>query len=234
MLAYRDALEHLLPMIYADPSLARDVLLYSAQQVPRPGSGQQIPYGMGAQCRPVQLGTSTDLDLWLLLAAAEYGLATRDLRTFSSTGALSATAAAARCGRTCARAFRHQESLRGPHGGYDAGSVGDWSDLSPSFLGMTESLLVTAQLAYVYPRLAELADLRGDRAFAAALRASGARDLATTRAAWTGAAGTRAATPATSRSARARSSASRSRGRCSPARRPAPRRRRWWRTSAAS
>jgi glycosyl hydrolase family 36 len=51
---------------------------------------------------------------------------------------------------------------------------------------MTESLLITAQLAYVYPRLAELADLRGDRAFAAELRASGARDLSATRAAWTG------------------------------------------------
>ena len=37
---------------------------------------------------------------------------------------------------------------------------------------MTESMLVTAQLAYVYPRLAELADLRGDRAFAAQLRAA--------------------------------------------------------------
>ena len=36
---------------------------------------------------------------------------------------------------------------------------------------MTESMLVTAQLAYVYPRLAELADARGDAAFAAQLRA---------------------------------------------------------------
>ena len=39
---------------------------------------------MGAQCRPVRLGSSTDMDLWLLLAASEYGLATRDLGTFSA------------------------------------------------------------------------------------------------------------------------------------------------------
>ena len=47
---------------------------------------------------------------------------------------------------------------------------------------MTESMLVTAQLAYVYPKLAELADLRGDRPFAAELRAGAARTCATLRA----------------------------------------------------
>src|SRR2546426_2996009 len=51
---------------------------------------------------------------------------------------------------------------------------------------MTESTLVTAQLAYVYPRLAELADARGDHDFAAELRASGARNVATLRNEWTG------------------------------------------------
>jgi hypothetical protein len=184
VLAYRDALEHLLPMIYADPALARDVLFYSAQQVPRPGSAQRIPYGMGAQCRPIQLGSSTDMDLWLLLAAAEYGLASRDLGTFS-VPVRYLDGGSSSLWEHLRTAFHHQESLRAAHGGYDAGSVGDWSDLSPQFLGMTESLLITAQLAYVYPRLAQLADLRGDRSFAAELRASGARALATTRASWT-------------------------------------------------
>jgi cellobiose phosphorylase len=51
---------------------------------------------------------------------------------------------------------------------------------------MTESTLVSAQLAYVYPRVAQLADLRGDRAFAARLRTAGAQALATTRREWTG------------------------------------------------
>ena len=51
---------------------------------------------------------------------------------------------------------------------------------------MTESHLVSAQLAYVYPRMAALADLRGDRAFARRLRAAGARNLAVTRREWTG------------------------------------------------
>src|SRR5207302_9139769 len=83
-------------------------------------------------------------------------------------------------------AYRHQEAQLGPHGDYLTGSTGDWSDFSTEFLQMTESTLVTAQLAYVYPRLAQLADARGDHAFAAQLRSSGARDLATTRREWTG------------------------------------------------
>ena len=51
---------------------------------------------------------------------------------------------------------------------------------------MTESMLVTAQLAYVYPRLAELADARGDRGFAAALRAAAAELRTVLRREWTG------------------------------------------------
>jgi Glycosyl hydrolase 36 superfamily, catalytic domain len=51
---------------------------------------------------------------------------------------------------------------------------------------MTESNLVSAQAAYVYPRLAELADARGDTAFAAKLRAT-AEDLRDVlRREWTG------------------------------------------------
>ena len=83
-------------------------------------------------------------------------------------------------------AFRHQESLRGPHGGYLAGTNGDWSDFSSSILPMTESMLVPAQLAYAYPRLADLADLRGDRAFARQLRARARELKAVVRREWTG------------------------------------------------
>ena len=69
-------------------------------------------------------------------------------------------------------AFAHQESLLGPHGGYVMGSTGDWNDFSTEFERLTESMLVTAQLAYAYPQLALLADRRGDRDFAAQLRAA--------------------------------------------------------------
>jgi hypothetical protein len=160
------------------------VLLYSASEQPR-RSGQ-FPYAMSALCRPNDaLPDANDMDLWLLWTATEYVLATRDV------GILDEPVPFADGGRASLwehleRAFAHQESLLGPHGGYLTPGAGDWSDFSTAFLQMTESTLVSAQLAYVYPRAAQLADLRGDRAFAARLRRAGARNLATTRREWTG------------------------------------------------
>ncbi len=182
--AYRDPLQHVLPLIYAAPELAREVLRYSAQEQDR-ASGE-IPYSMGEMCRPLPQGTSNDLDLWLLWTAAEYGLASRDLSFFNEKlgwrdGGTSTL------WRHLVRAFTHQESLRGPHGGYlTTGTNGDWSDLSTDLLGMTESTLVTAQAAYIYPRLAELAAARGAKGFARKLRAAAAQDRAALATQWTG------------------------------------------------
>ena len=181
--AFRDPLQHILPMIYADPSLSRDVLLYSAQEQPRVTG--QIPYAMSELCRPFKFGNADDLDVWLLLAASEYGLATRDFRLFDTPVAYAGGGSGTMWSHL-KLAFRHQQSLLGPHGGYLALDTGDWSDLSTTFLQMTESTLVSAQVAYIYPRLALLADARGDHAFAAQLRRAGERALQTTRAQWTG------------------------------------------------
>src|SRR6185503_8043768 len=74
-------------------------------------------------------------------------------------------------------AFAHQETLLGPHGGYVMGATGDWSDFSTQFQQMTESMLVTAQLPYAHPHLAELADLRGHKDLPAQLRAAGKRNV---------------------------------------------------------
>ena len=96
------------------------------------------------------------------------------------------TPATRRCGSTCKLAHSHQESQRGPHGGYIVGATGDWSDFSTQFVEMTESILVTAQVAYIYPRLAELAELRGDPAFAAELREDAAEQQAIVDREWVG------------------------------------------------
>jgi hypothetical protein len=182
--AFRDPLQHVLPLIHASPSIARDVLLYSASQQPRRGG--QVPYAMSSLCRPNdELADANDMDLWLLWTAAEYVLATRDLRILDVPVRF-AGGGRASLWEHLELAFAHQESLLGPHGGYLTPGAGDWSDYSTAFLQMTESTLVSAQLAYVYPRVAQLADLRGDRALAARLRAASARNLATTRREWTG------------------------------------------------
>lgn len=186
-LGYRSWLHYALPMTYSDPSLVRQIILYALYFQPPPPAAQN-PYGTGQLCARVDLGTSNDLDFWLLLAAGEYGLATRDTGFFNRLTSYYGTQGAdkATIWEHLKVAFAHQESLLGPHGGYLMGATGDWSDFSTQFEQMTESMLVTAQLAYAYPKLAELADLRGDHAFAAELRAAGAHDLATMRRQWTG------------------------------------------------
>jgi hypothetical protein len=181
--AFRDPLQHMLPLIYADRPLARDVLVYSAQE--QPSVAGQIPYALIEGCRRFDLGSSDDLDVWLLWAAAEYGLASRDLSFFDEPVRYS-DGTTGTMWEHLKLAYQHQESQLGPHGGYVTGGTGDWSDFSTQFLQMTESTLVSAQTAYIYPRLAELADARGDKEFAADLRRSGKRDLATERREWTG------------------------------------------------
>ena len=167
-------------MVYADPAMAREILRYSVSLQSR-ASGE-IPYGSLPLCRPYDLiENSDDLDFWLLMAAAEYGLGSRDTRFFSEKLPFNDSDRRVSVWRHLKIAFAHQESLRGPHGGYLAGRNGDWSDFSAVFLHMNESMLVPAQLAYAYPRLAELAELRGDRAFAAKLRARAAELRATVR-----------------------------------------------------
>ena len=186
-LGFRSWPHYMLPIAYADPELAREILRYAISL--QPEGTNQFPYGTGALCERVDLGTSNDLDFWLLLAASEYGLGSRDTSFFDQQLPFYYLKGTASAWDHIKLAYRHQEAMLGPHGGYETaaeGATGDWSDFSTEFLQMSESMLVTAQLAYAYPRLAQLADLRGDHAFAAELRASGARNLATLRREWTG------------------------------------------------
>jgi hypothetical protein len=176
-----------LPMVYSDPELAREILRYTVHFQP-PGAPQNalLPYGSGPFCERVDLGTSNDLDFWLLNAAAEYGLASRDLSFFRTEVPYYGGASSATVWDHLKWAFEHAESTHGPNGEYVMGTTGDWSDFSTEFGQMTESTLVTAQMAYAYPRLAQLARLMGERSFAEALDGAAARDMQVLRGQWTG------------------------------------------------
>ncbi|MGH7855889.1 MAG: GH36-type glycosyl hydrolase domain-containing protein, partial [Candidatus Binatia bacterium] len=166
--AFRDPLQHLLPMIFAAPELAREVIRYSAMEQPA-GNGF-LPYAMLHLGRRFDLGSSDDLDFWLIFAVTEYVLATRDFAFLDEVIPFYG-AGEASLWEHLKLAFFHQETLvgRGPHGGYVTGLTGDWSDFSTQFMQMTESMLVTAQLAFAYPRLALVAERRGDAELAARL-----------------------------------------------------------------
>ena len=179
--AFRDPLQHMLPMIYANPWLARQVIEYSAHEQPA-GTGA-VPYALISGCRRYDLGTSDDLDQWLLWGTAEYALSTRDYAFLNTQIPYYEGVGGGTLWDHLKLAFRHQEDVirTGLHDEYLTGGTGDWSDFSTEFDQMTESDLVTAQAAYIYPRLALVADHLGDTGFAAQLRAAGARDLATVR-----------------------------------------------------
>jgi hypothetical protein len=174
--AFRDPLQHALGVIWSDPALARDVIASSAQE--QPAAGGAIPYGMLGLCRRFDLGTANDLDQWLLWTAAEYALSTRDFAYMQQQIPYYAGAGSGTLWEHLKLAFHHQEEVigRGAHGQYITGATGDWNDFSTEFNQMTESNLVTAQAAYIYPRLALVSDAIGDKTFAAELRAAGTRD----------------------------------------------------------
>ena len=176
--AFRDPLQHALPMIWADPALAREVIEYSAQE--QPSVGGALPYGLLGQCTRFDLGTSDDLDLWLLWAASEYTLSTRDLAFLKSQVPYYQALGTGSMWEHLKLAFHNEEEVigRGVHGEYLTGATGDWNDFSTEFDEMTESNLVTAQAAYIYPRLALAAEDAGESAFASELRAAASRNLA--------------------------------------------------------
>ncbi len=188
-LGFRSWLHYLLPITYSDPDLARQILRYAVRlQPPGPSRDALLPYGLGAFCRIVPGVKSNDLDFWLMLGAVEYGLGSRDTAFFHQRVRFFGSRRAATVWQHIKIAVAHQESLVGPHGLYalPPGFFGDWNDASAQFEHLTESTLVAAQLAYVYPRLAELAKRLGDVSFARRLeqRARALRDVM--RGQWTG------------------------------------------------
>ncbi|MEM3384814.1 MAG: hypothetical protein QXE78_04700 [Nitrososphaeria archaeon] len=74
--AARDPLQHLLPLIFTDPSIAKEIIRYTLKEVQPTG---EIPYAItGHGAIMPSLFKPSDLQLWLLWAASEYILATKD------------------------------------------------------------------------------------------------------------------------------------------------------------
>lgn len=190
-IGFRDPLQYTLPMVYTEPELAREVLRYSMQEQTAV-TGGPIPFGVGPQCvRDDHLGFSSDFDAWLLIAAVEYVTGTRDFDFLDEQvgyrgGVRNVTLGSGAVWEHLKLAYRHMETLAGaPNGNYTS-LTGDWSDLALVLIPMNESVMVTAQLAYVYPKLAGLADRVGDHAFADEVRTRAAKVLEQLRGEWTG------------------------------------------------
>src|SRR5229473_2795495 len=81
--AARDPLQHVLPFLFSDPEIVKEVLRYTLKEVRPDGS---IPYGIVGHGMPMPTTSdnSSDMPLWLLWTVSEYVLATRDVRFLDS------------------------------------------------------------------------------------------------------------------------------------------------------
>jgi hypothetical protein len=181
--AARDPLQHALPLVFSDPQILKEVLRYTLKEMRPNGS---IPYalaGHGMQL-PDSQDDSSDQPLWLLWAASEYVLATRDVHfldeeiPFNMVNGPGNEKASVRS--LLALAFRHMVDAvsNGPHSLIRM-LMDDWDDgLVYSTIGMQwleayiregESVFNSAMGGYVYDHYARLleyaredADLRAE------------------------------------------------------------------------
>ena len=79
--ASRDPLQHVMPFIFTNPGLVREVLRYTAKSILPDGT---VPYGIcGNGAIMITPFLSDDLELWFLWTLCEYILATKDLSILS-------------------------------------------------------------------------------------------------------------------------------------------------------
>jgi Glycosyl hydrolase 36 superfamily, catalytic domain len=197
--AARDPLQHVLPFVFSDPDLVKEVLRYTLKEVRPDGS---IPYGIvgHGMPQPTTGDDSSDMPLWLLWAASEYILATRDVRFLDSDVV---TVYGANAGRESvrnllARCYKHliDDVKTGPHGLmrmlYD-----DWNDallwgwvpqaLANEVVEKSESVLNSAMAAYVFDYYARMLLYAGDDGrIATPIQRKAAEHRNAVRAQWTG------------------------------------------------
>lgn len=165
--AHRDFALFALPLVYMRPDLARSILCYTMRsQDARTG---EIPYahqGYGFTSGFLVHEESTDLDLFFLLAMAEYLGATRDFGFLDAAVPYYPLSAGVEgtVREHVEKAMEHlvDEIGTGPHGLIRAGS-GDWNDVLIAFspnpiqtMIRGESNLNTAMACYLLPRLSAL------------------------------------------------------------------------------
>ena len=186
----RDALMPALPMAYLDPALARQTVIFGVRAQPRSG---ELPYGFG-DGKPVDLShgyRADDSDLWLLWAASQYVLATRDFGLLGQREPyLSGGSGTVLAHLELAYAHLLHGVGFGPHGEFRM-LGGDWSDGegrsdAAGQFGGTESTPTTAQAAWVLPYFAQAAAAAGQPALARQARAEGAALRKVVARQWTG------------------------------------------------
>ncbi len=198
--AARDPLQHVLPFIFSDPDIVKEILRYTLKEVRADGS---IPYGIVGYGMPMPTTSdnSSDMPLWLLWVVSEYVLATRDrafldelIATFPVYGP---TAGKETVRNLLARCYRHllDDVKTGEHGIMRM-LHDDWNDaLVPGWvpqaslqecLEKSESVVNSAMAAYVFDHYARLLAYTGDTNLAAEARGKAEQYRKAVQQQWTG------------------------------------------------
>ncbi|HEX6806236.1 MAG TPA: hypothetical protein VF133_21365 [Terriglobales bacterium] len=172
--AARDPLQHVLPFVFSDPELVKEILRYTLKEVRPDGS---IPYGIVGHGMPMPTTSdnSSDMPLWLLWVASEYVLATRDTNFLDSE---IVTVYGANAGRDSvrnllARCYKHlNDDVKTGQHSLMRMLQDDWNDAlvnawvpQPSIKEVVEtgeSVLNSAMAAYVFDYYARMLLFAGD------------------------------------------------------------------------
>jgi hypothetical protein len=196
--AARDPLQHALPLVFGEASLAKQVLRYTLKSQ---GPDGALPFFVTGQGRPVHgPWQASDLDLWLLWLASEYLLATRDTEFLEERLAdwpLNSDKPTSTVRDRLARAYHHLgDTIGSGKHGLLRGLNDDWNDriyregipanLSDEVLHESESVMNAAIAAYVLDHYARMLRYTGDLIAAKDAEARAARQRDAVRAQWAG------------------------------------------------
>ena len=197
--AARDPLQHTLPFVFSNPGIVKGIIRYTLKEIQPDGS---IPYGLVGSGMPMPSTFDPgDQEMWLLWAASEYVLATRDksfldekIVPYMHRGA-SSTDPTVR--DLLARAFHHLMNVigAGRHGLMRL-AMGDWNDgivagrVAQEHVHEVreqgESVLNAAMASYVLDFYGRMLSFTGDKQAAAEARAKADAQRKAVQATWTG------------------------------------------------
>jgi len=197
--AARDPLQHALPFIFSDPGIVREVIRYTLKEIQPDGS---IPYGIVGCGVPMPvIYRPSDQEMWLLWAASEYVLATRDKaflgEKIPAYPRQEANASDPTIGELLRRSYVHLvESIGVGEHGLMRLSNGDWNDevvvghVPPEQFGEVrqhgESVLNAAMAGYVLADYGKMLSFAGNRNAADAALAKAEAQREAVRAQWAG------------------------------------------------
>jgi Glycosyl hydrolase 36 superfamily, catalytic domain/Glycosyltransferase family 36 len=198
-LAARDPLQHALPFVFGNASTVKEIVRYTLKEIQPDGS---IPYAIiGSGVPAPTVRRPSDLEMWLLWAASEYVLATRD-QSFLTERIPPYPRRTAQPGDPTVKELLWKSYLHctgtigvGEHGLMRL-SDGDWNDnvveghvppeQTAEVRAHGESVLNAAMAAYVFAYYGEMLKSIGDLQAAADARAKAEAQRQAVGAQWTG------------------------------------------------